>query len=353
MFGQITKFCIIFYFFLTGITWVGGVAGSGLLGRITVADLFAIILAGMAFLWSFLDRSKKIVLPKEYLLYLPYLYCLVLSCVFALLPGKGIFEVVVHFFAFIIGLSIFNLLRFEGGEDVFSDVLTMVLYAGGGIAAIGLIHFFIFPDWFAGSPGGLSGTFRNTGQAGSYFATFLAIVLPGFFSGFIKFNRLNVFWATLLLLALVFTFKRAAFIGLIFGFCGLLLILLFSKSKKDKKVGVYIFVVSVLIFPVALVMFSWGFDNVHNMAWRAKSKISTDSVQEFADGFLMENIEATVASFSESPIVGVGPANVAGVYTKKYEIHSTYMKVVATTGILGTLSYLLFMAYFSIGVFSW
>ncbi|MDF1723034.1 MAG: O-antigen ligase family protein [Alcanivorax sp.] len=350
---RIISFSLFTYFFLAGITWVGGDAGSGLLGRITFADIFALLMFFSVVVFLLFDSQKKILLPVHYIAYLPYLFILLFSCVFALFPQKGLFEIIVHFFAFAVGVALFNLPVYYSmpPSAIVSNVLSLLLSAGGLIAFVGLVHFFIFPSWFEGSAGGLSGTFRNTGQAGSFFGAYLSLLVPAFLSGFIRFNLRNVLFVFLIVLALAFTFKRAALIGFLLGYVGLIFVLLFSGSKRDKKIGAFLAFFSLFFLVFFVAIFSWGIDNVESMRWRYESKVSVDAAQDFADGFFAENLHATWAAFSDSPLIGVGPGNVAGVYTLKYEIHSTYMKVVATTGVFGVIFYSLFLFSFSAKVF--
>jgi O-antigen ligase len=67
------------------------------------------------------------------------------------------------------------------------------------------------------------------------------------------------------------------------------------------------------------------------------------SVVDRATDFTGENVDATTRAVVEHPLTGVGLGGVAGVYTAKYEIHSTYLSVAASGGLLGILAYAWFV----------
>src|SRR5690606_21416322 len=83
-------------------------------------------------------------------------------------------------------------------EATVRRLLRMVLISGGGLATLGLVDFLIWPSLLPGLPNGLAGTFRNTGQAGSFFGTYLALIVPAFLSGLLAANRRNIVIATII-----------------------------------------------------------------------------------------------------------------------------------------------------------
>jgi O-antigen ligase len=87
----------------------------------------------------------------------------------------------------------------------------------------------------------------------------------------------------------------------------------------------------------------WMLQN--SAAYRGRIDRKIGNVGLVAD-FARENIEAGLRAFTTHPLVGAGVGGIAGVYSERYEVHSTYLGVPAQTGIVGTLAYLWFMIVF-------
>ncbi|MEP3562925.1 MAG: O-antigen ligase family protein [Marinobacter sp.] len=351
MFSRYSLRALIFlYFLLAGVTWVSGSAGQGILGRVALADVLGLLIVFFALLVVFKTRKGMVIVPTPFRLYMPFFLVLVLSVVFSDYPEKGLIEVLVHLYIFIVSLSLFVIFVQSKNLLSFEDILGLILGSGAVLSAIGLVQFLFLPNLFQGAFGGLSGTFRNTGQAGAFFALYIGIIVPGFLAGLIRPSLRNFILLLVIVLALILTFKRAAWIGLLIGFVLLVLRMSFSRSARDKKFAAYGLILIFVLAPVVLGVFSWAIENVNGMAWRFQSKISQDAGEDFIEGFFMENVHAMWLALVDNPIFGAGAANVAGVYTTKYEIHSTYMKIVATTGLVGTAFYLVFMSGFSVSM---
>lgn len=331
------------FFLLAGITWVSGTAGEGLSGRLTIADLFGALIILTALVQYALSNRNRILLPRIYRSYIPLFFVFLVSALLADSPDLGLFESAIHMFILLVSIAIFNLVVGSDFPAKFEKLLSDLLLAGAILAAIGLLHFFVFPYWFSGSVGGLSGTFRNSGQAGSFFGTYLALLVPAFLAGLIKPKIVNISLMAILLLALVFTFKRAALIGVVVGVTSLAVSMMLSSSVRDKKFSLYILSAVVLLTPLVLVLYGWGLENIDNMEWRVARKFGEDAAEEFSEGFMAENIRAAFAAFESRPMLGVGLGNVAGIFTPKYEVHSTYLKILACAGVLGVLAYTWFV----------
>lgn len=333
-----------FLFFLTaGVTWVAGEAGQGVEGRVASADIVGLVLIGFWVVVGLTDRKLSLRAPIEYRAYLPLLIVYALGVLFAMYPGRGLLELVIHVFICVVSLVLYNLYRRIPIDEAAPLALKSILWAGWLLAMIGVVDFFIWPNLLPGPSNGLTGTFRNTGQAGAFFGMYLAILIPGLLSGLIPRTRFNMFMVGTILFALVFTSKRAAVIGLAVGLLALGATLLFSPSKRDKKFGITMLAMTALVAPLAYFAFLWGLENIEGMAWRFGNKFSQAAAEDFQEGFLVENIQAAKAAFSVNPLVGVGLGNVAGVITERYEIHSTYLSIIGNAGLLGVIAYAAFM----------
>lgn len=338
------------YFLAAGVTWLASDDASvrSVEGRLTLGDLAGLLVIGVFVSRLATSRHHRFHLPLEYRVYLPLLFVFVLGAAFAQYPIRALFELLILVFSLVVSVVLFNLHASTEPEATARNLLQMLLYAGGVLATVGLVDFFLWPSLLPGYENGLSGTFRNTGQAGAFFGMYLAVLIPGFLSGLIRAVPLNVGLLSSIVMALVFTSKRAAAIGLIVGLLILGLRMMSSTSKRDKKYGTVLVVGIVVLAPLAYLAFQWGLENISGMAWRFNKKFNQYTIDDFSYGFFIDNLNAMKTAFSMNPIIGVGLGNVGGIITDKYEIHSTYMSIVAYGGFLGAVAYSLFM-----GTFTW
>lgn len=330
------------YAFLAGITWVEGEAGQGLAGRIALPDLFGLLIIGVAVIQVLFGFRGRLPVPRTYRTYVLLLIVYVTSASFSLQPMRGLFELLVHLFIFVVSISIYSVLL-RAGEDALADVFQAVLVGAAMIATVGLLHFFFFPSLFAGSHGGLSGTFRNTGQAGSYFGLMLALLLPAFMCGLLRPTFRNIVLLLLIVIALAFTFKRAAMLGFVFGFVVFFGRLLVVGGKKQKIVAVIILVSALPLYGLFSFLVEYAANNVSGVAYRMTRKISADALDDFSSGFFVENMRASFEAMKMRPVFGIGLSNASGLVTDGLEIHGSYFAVLAYGGILGLAFYLMFL----------
>lgn len=339
---KITLFMLFIFTLLSGITWTSSEAGAGISGRLIIADFVG--LAILLIFFVFLYVKKHFHWNNIFTIFVLFLFFNLFSLVISSFPEKGIIEYLTHLFIFLVGISIYNLILYQKPDLTYlSDIIQSVMLASGLIALVGLLQFFLFPTLFSNSFGGLSGTFRNTGQAGAYFSIFICLGIAGITSGLFKKSPLNLSIIFFLFLALIFTFKRAALIGISVGLLLLLIKFIVSSNVRDKKYAIY-FVSSFLVFGFLILnLFLWAGDNIEGVIWRSSSKFNSDTAEDFVEGFLAENIDATLRAFWDKPLLGVGMGNMAGIYTEKYEIHSTYMAVLSASGLVGFFIYIVYM----------
>lgn len=339
---KIILFILFIFTFLSGITWTAGEAGSGITGRLIFADLIGV---GVIFLFFAYVAIKKIFYWNQlFTIFVFFLFFNLISLVFSSYPDKGVIEYLTHVFIFLVTISFYNIILYQKLDlNYLSEVIKVVVWASALIASIGLLQFFVFPSLFNNSFGGLSGTFRNTGQAGAYFSIFIALAIAGLTSGLLKKNPINFVALFLLVMALIFTFKRAALIGILIGLFLLLIKFFISKNINDKKYLLFAIFIFIGLGFIVTNLFLWAGENIDGVMWRATSKFNTDTADDFVEGFLAENIHATLMAFEDSPVIGVGMGNMAGIYTAKYEIHSTYMSVLSASGLIGLICYGIFM----------
>lgn len=330
---------LFIYFGLSGYTQVGNSeAGQGIAGRLIKADIYMFFLAIFG-----LGSIRRIYFPVEYASFLLFIIISGLTGFFSYLPRQATIELLVHIWAWLGSLVIFNVLA-RAPENGPPLALHILLYSTTMLAILGFLHLFFFPGLFPVTTyGGVVGTFRNAGQSGSYMGMVLAVMIPGMLCGMIRPTHIHNMMVAIIVLSLIFATKRAAMIGFGLGYIGLLVLLITYGGTKYKKTALQLFLVSLTLFPIIYLGVEWGKENIDKMAYRLQHKLGEGSFDKFANNFFGENIASAFTAFYEKPITGVGMGNVAGIYTPKYEIHSTYFKIIATGGLAGTFCYLVFM----------
>lgn len=335
------RWILFVYFVLSGVTWVTGTAGRGLMGRLALPDVFMPMLA------------LALVATQKSALRLPRLAVAAAFMLLTFAPGvllspylsDAALEWMIMAYAVFGFVVIYNLVvRLPLDERV----ETMVWWSRAGA----LLALFGIYDLVAGtlgfprlaellgqtvrSKGGLVGTFRNTGQAGSFIGTVLAVTLP--LSVIVEDRKrrteLTVLTA-ILVLALVLTVKRAALVGLVVG--GLLFLMRGLRQRQALRTLAILGVSGLLLVPA----YRWFTTASDAFRWRVEAKL-TSRASDAATRFATSNLENTREAFAAEPVVGVGLGTIAA-GGEEYEIHSTYLNVVASAGLLGVLGYLVLL----------
>ncbi|MEE9433195.1 MAG: O-antigen ligase family protein [Sphingorhabdus sp.] len=328
------------YFFLIGFTNVSGEAGVGISGRVIYADFFVLVVMMISFLFT-----RKINLFPNLGIYFAFLFVMFVSLIFARDPSGGWIEILVHFFNFVTAIALFNLV--SNTRDLsLSDILRCFLYSMAAIAVLGILQFMVFPSWFGGREvGGLVGTFRNTGQAGTFFGMGLAVFIPALAAGLLKRSPLNLAALILILICLILTVKRASILGLSVGILGFVILLAVTSRGADRKRNLIFILLMIVAMPVVSQIIDYGTANVKGLENRFERKIENFTVEEFSDKFFGSNIGSAMDAFEDNPILGAGPGNIIGDYTDKYEIHSTPFSILSSAGLLGLAAYLIFLLH--------
>jgi O-antigen ligase len=327
--------------FAAGLTQTLGPAGQGVAGRTAIGDLALMLLIGVSFVVVVL-RGGKLRFTKHYSYALPLLAAFFISAIFADNILSAVIELAVHVFAILFSLAMFNLLPLNYSTELASRITRSMLLGSGVIAVYGLVTLFVFPD-LNPAEGGLAGSFRNTGQAGNYFLTFTTFGIAAILSGFIPRTFFNSALVFCLLFALILTGKRASMLGLGVGLMLLVgTLMFFSGRKSDIRIGSVFVVLSFLIGICAFVVVSFALSNVEGALWRFEAKFTKAGLDNFSDGFYFKNLLAGVHAFLDRPVLGVGLGNIVGVYDE-FEIHSTYLALLATSGLVGLMAYSFFL----------
>jgi O-Antigen ligase len=335
------------YFVLSGYTITnlteGAIEASD---RIVYADYVVFIVAFFTIL-----KLRVIRVSQVDMIFIAYLAVSLIGVFASRNPDAGVVELLILFFTWATSVLFFHF--FVNSPSIaLSDVVTTFLYSTTLLALLGLLKFFYLPELF-GTPsyGGVVGTFRNTGQSGAYFGVALAIFIPAMFSGLIKRSPVNMASIATVVVALMLTFKRASLIGFFVGIIFFALKLAISGSGKDRKTAMLFLLAVALVSPLLYLTFQYSVENVEMVQGRFNRKFNENSVEDFSEGFFADNLNATFAAIGDHPFFGAGLGNIIGQYTAKYEIHSTYLSVLANTGLLGFAFYSLFMGLFLTGIY--
>lgn len=307
------------------------VASDGLLAAIAVIALVRVV------------RRARVLIPAAYVLFLPLFCVLLISTVFSANKERAMIEMGV------IVLGVLGSLALINASSEFSEASAKRFFEGyilglGALALLCVIDFVLMPGLISSrNLGGLQGPFRNTGQAGSFFGTHGAIIVCLLMGRVVKPRLVYLLAAAIVIFALLLTVKRAAVVGFGVGMVLLIAQMIFSNSTADKKLGASLLGVGALAVVVLRLSFLWAMDNVPGMKWRVEYKVSEGAIEDFSDGFFASNITSSLSAFSDRPLIGVGLDNVRDVY-QHHEIHSTYLAIIAYSGIAGVVCYGLFMS---------
>ena len=142
-----------------------------------------------------------------------------------------------------------------------------------------------------------------------------------------------------MVLGLIFIFatgKIAAYFGFVAG------VLFYAIKKRNLKT-----VILILIGGIGIVYIYTNLDKIApSVHARIELKIQ-DRIVKNVDGtsendFFTTNWGNAIKTFEEIPLTGSGLGGFAGNFHKN-EVHSTYLKMLAETGLIGTLGYCILM----------
>jgi hypothetical protein len=334
----------LYLFILTSfITRTSGEAGVGIMGRITVADIFAVI---SIFLFLFYAFRIKVNLKFPFILKIFYFLILTFFLgIFTSLNMTGtIMELIILLFLSIIFIVLINTHK---SEKKFLNLLIVIASTSFLASFIGIWDVMSvglgLPRFFPRDPEmynlAVSG-FRNTGQAGAYILIMLAIIISLIASPLYKLysKKQQLFFKISLIISILFLFltvKVAAYIGFFVG------IFLFALKKRNMAVvyslsffGLILFVLFINLQEIAPSLYGW-------MTFKVEDRLSGEGGG--GGGFIAHNLGSAFMAFSDNPLFGSAIGGFAHSIYGKFEVHSTYFKIIGETGLVGILGYSIFM----------
>ncbi len=313
--------------------------------RITYADMFGFfgLLFGIPIIFKAFNFSQKF--SKIYIGSIIMIASFLLPVYFSLNVRATLLENLIILFLALISMSIFYNFKDSLFDYLFPALIVTTLIAS-------FLGFYDIVASFTGLPrifrartdGEVISGFRNAGQAGAYFMVFLAILFPLRQSELKNklSKRMQRYLNYAIFVSILFLFstgKIAAYIGFVIG------ITLYLFKKRDVKNLLTIGFFSAVIFVVFL-----NLEQIAPiLAKRINHKIKT-RVTENIDGtsqssFFENNWGGALKAFSDRPITGTGLGGFWKNYGN-YEVHSTYLKMLGETGLIGTFGYVTFMILF-------
>jgi hypothetical protein len=333
----------LYLFVLTSfVTRTSGEAGVGMMGRITVADIFSVF-ALFSFIILLLTTKIKIHFP----LILKSFYFLMLTFflgIFTSLNMSGtIMELIILFF---LSLIFIVFISSHKNEKQFLNLLLIIAIASFLTSFIGIWDVMSvglgLPRFFPRDPTqynlAVSG-FRNTGQAGAYILVMIAIIIALVWSPLYKLYtpKKKKFFKLSLVISILFLFltvKVAAYIGFFIG------MFFFALQKRNMKIvyflsffGLILFIVFLNLETIAPSLYGW-------MTFKVEDRMSSGGG---GGGFIAHNLTSALMAFEDNPLFGSAIGGFAHSIYGKFEVHSTYFKIIGETGLVGTLGYTFFM----------
>ncbi|WP_459926094.1 O-antigen ligase family protein [Flavobacterium covae] len=183
--------------------------------------------------------------------------------------------------------------------------------------------------------------FRMFGQVGDYTYCFLSFLVPFQFSNFslMLSHQWRLFLRVCVFLGLVFlvgTVRVSAMFSLIIGF--LLWMICFFELKRIKQ-----FLPEICLFFLSLLVIRSQFSVLYDLLWhRLEARIFHRDPNSQESSFIIVNFKYAIKNFRENPFFGNG-MGVLKIPVYNVEIHGTYLKLLAETGIVGLFFYFLFL----------
>lgn len=343
MFFKLSRFFIILFILLSFITQSLG--ETGILFRITPPDI-----AGALAIVFYVLSGRWFSFQRYWYIYL-FIIALSIGGLFGYDQLKSVIEVIIHLFLFLIFVVI---LAHFGTREGLRKLI--VYFAIAGILA-SLFGIYDFASGFIGTPrifparvrGEVLSGFRNAGQAGAYALILLTVLIPirssKMYDLFNKKEKKIISISLIVTLLFLFlTGKIAAYIGFAVG------ITFFFFIQRNFRAFYFTFIASVLFIIVYNNLDTIAPDIAQRITGKYDSRIGNilSGEREFADddSFIGQNVGDAINSFISNPFIGSGIGAFSGSKYGKFEVHSTYFKIIGETGLIGVISYIILIVMF-------
>lgn len=308
---------------------------SPILGRMVWADMFGLATI-IAMLVQMRPHVNKVAMGALY-----FLGALLPGVAASTAPMRTFLEIAIYAFLVFVFISGAQILYTKKDLVNLLRVIAVAAILGAGLGIWeNSTHFTGLPRLFGEDVRAYRGaTFRNSGQAGSYLMVSLAALIPfryGEFGRSLNVTDRRLFDVAIATsgICILMTVKIAAYIGISIGAIG------FAAYKR--KLGFVIpLIVTFLVLQNSVPWIQSKFPTLANRFNRKVESRLTIAVVTDDDSFITDNYGLALEAFNDSPVLGTGIMGFHGRY-HKYEIHSTPMKLLGETGLLGCLGYVFF-----------
>ncbi|WP_300565256.1 O-antigen ligase family protein [Flavobacterium sp.] len=231
----------------------------------------------------------------------------------------------------------------EVAIDKIIKILSVSVFLAATIGIYDIVAInYSFPTFsYDASPIQITSGFQHFGTAADYIQIMLSILIPFQISEYYDGKKRNVFDLTSLFLGLIFligTGRVSVIISFLFSL--VLLFIVNIQLVKIKKILMYVGFSAVSLFLFFALIPSF----FNNLIYRINSRILERQAHSLEADFFVQNGKASLQLFAQNPIHGVG----FGIGHFKldefdFSIHGTFFKLLAETGMLGFLGYIVFI----------
>lgn len=277
---------------------------------------------------SFVSRRQQLVFSKHI-----WIFLLLLSVggIFGLDPISSLIEVIVLLYLFVVFSEVYIRLNTLEKRLAFLKSCYLALFLASFLAFLTMLGVQI-PFLAMRNLGESSGSFRNAGQFGSYSFTLLALLLPLKLAGYSLFKGEGYILAFTVLI-LIASAKMSSIIGLSVA---TIFLLLSGNGFKYVKI---MSVLAILIYFILPYIGDLAFISRFERKWNSRILVMIVGGEMLDEGsFTFHNWKLALQEFVRSPITGTG----IGAFYKNvasHEVHSTYIKILGETGLLGVFGY--------------
>jgi len=329
--------CVFFSF----ITYTINIKNLFFLKFLTISEVFG----GLAITLFIINNLEKITALKKTNTIYKTSFLLLISFCLGLLITKELKSTLLAIMI-LVYLVILSFVLYDTFKNNFLLLVKIIIATFLALSIVGFYDYFaaqhgliaIFPNVARSYI--ISG-FRYFGQTGDYTFMVLTFLLPFQFSNLS--SLLNKKWFVTLrfstflgILVLLGTSRISSILSLGIG---LFLWVIFTRNWKLFKK----YILEILIFAIIIATTRYTFPEIYkNVTYRYKSRISNRVDNSMEADFILDNFTFAIHAFKEKPLLGHGLASITNP-TNGHEIHGTYLKILAETGLLGTFFYLIFI----------
>lgn len=183
--------------------------------------------------------------------------------------------------------------------------------------------------------------FLYFGNTADYVHLMLSLILPFLFSKFhLQLSKNEILFLSLSSLLGICMLIGTTRVSVIISFLvSVILLVVLNFRFMTKKKLMYFFMINVGFLSTFFLMFPSIVSSIRN---RVELRILQRKPNDLAGNFFIENIEKSLQIFKKYPLTGIGLGqSQINVTNQIFNVHGTYFRLLAETGILGCLSFIL------------